>query len=84
MDWQLGNGLAIDWRWIGKLAMDWQWICRIGLGLAEMHKGSLLQWHLIEHGLSESSSVETLRSVPYSTCSIKSMGDQTRIGLELA
>ena len=40
MDWQIGNGLAMDWRWIGDgLAMDSQmvfgWQIRIGIGLAD-------------------------------------------------
>ena len=47
--------------------MDWHWI---GLGLAEWQHRLVLEWHIVEDGFSESSSAETLRSVPYSTGSL--------------
>ena len=44
MDWQIGNGLAMDWRWIGDgLAMDWQ----IGNGFRD-GLGLTLNWWITD------------------------------------
>ena len=66
-DWfKVGIGLT-DWPEIGKwLVLDWH----IGLGMAEWQQGLALEWHIVENWFSESSSVETLRSDPYSTGSL--------------
>ena len=55
------SGISTMSVWIGKgLAY-----CRhIGLGLAEWQHRLALGWNIVEDGFSESSSVETLRSVP--------------------
>ena len=63
--------VRMDWYRIGIL----YW--HIGLGLAECQHRLVLEWHIIEDGFSESSSVETLRLVPYSTGSLNKMGDCT-------
>ena len=44
--------------WVGFI------LARIGNGLAEWQHRLALEWNSVEDGFSESSSVETLRSVP--------------------
>ena len=62
-NWHTGLGLALDWQ-IDLGLTCWSRIGRVAEGIC-------LERHLIANGLSESSSVETLRSVPYSSCSFK-------------
>ena len=73
-DWPSIGRLVMDWRIIPGLTLDW----RIDLGFT--------YWTRIR--LSESSSVETLRSVPYSACSFLLSGgsklDWHWIGIGLA
>ena len=60
---------------------------RIGIGLADwpwIKKGLALVWHLIGKVMSESSSVETLRSVPVVNLFPAHLRVGNRIGMGLA
>ena len=69
LDWKwIGTRLAIDWHWIGiRLAQDWRWI---GTALTVDRIG---RWIGVSAVSCEWWRLETLRWVPYSTSSIRSV-----------
>ena len=64
-DWHWIGGLVIDWQIVSGLALDWQ--ISQGLDWIGLVNLSWFGCDWIDLAVAKSSSVETLRSVPYST-----------------